>query len=35
MEKINIEVAKNEDAMMLAVGQVRRQLEKIAEGGGN
>lgn len=34
MEKINIEVAKNEDAMMLAVGQVRRQLDKIAEGGG-
>ncbi len=34
MQNINIEVAKNEDNMMLAVGQVRRQLDKIAEGGG-
>lgn len=34
MENINIETAKNEDAMMLAVGQVRRQLDNIAQGGG-
>ncbi len=33
-EKINIEQAQNEDAMMLATSNIRRQLEKIYEGGG-
>jgi 3-methylcrotonyl-CoA carboxylase beta subunit len=34
MEKINIEAAKNEDAMKVALGIVNRQLTKIYEGGG-
>lgn len=34
MEKINIEAAKNEDAMKVAMGIVNRQLSKIYEGGG-
>lgn len=34
MEKINIEAAKNEDAMKIALGIVNRQLTKIYEGGG-
>ncbi|MFM2268755.1 MAG: hypothetical protein RL757_2196 [Bacteroidota bacterium] len=31
---IDLEAAQNEDAMMLLAGQVRRQLDKIAQGGG-
>src|SRR5262245_16105383 len=31
---VNIEFNKNEDAMKLAWGQVKRKLEKIYEGGG-
>jgi 3-methylcrotonyl-CoA carboxylase beta subunit len=34
MEKINLEAAKNEDAMHIAMGIVNRQLAKIYEGGG-
>ena len=34
MEKINLEAAKNEDAMKIALGIVNRQLAKIYEGGG-
>ncbi|MDZ7876502.1 MAG: carboxyl transferase domain-containing protein [Saprospiraceae bacterium] len=34
MEKINLEAAKNEDAMKIALGIVNRQLSKIYEGGG-
>lgn len=34
MEKINLEAAKNEDAMKIALGIVNRQLTKIYEGGG-
>ncbi len=34
MEKINLEAAKNEDAMKVALGIINRQLSKIHEGGG-